>query len=334
MNDNPLVSVHMITYNHEKYIAEAIEGVLKQKTTFPFELVIGEDFSTDSTRKICLEYQKRYPNIIKLLQREKNIGMVPNFVDTLKNCKGKYVAFCEGDDYWIDEYKLQKQVEFLENNAKYSGACTDVVVIDETGKEIKLERPEFLTDTDITIEKLLNQPLGYPWIVYTPTLIIRNRIFPFDLLLTYSQFADTPSVFLALLEGPIRFLKCKSSIYRKHSQGFTQTEHSQKQEALYKDHCSLLEDLEKLANSSHLSLIRKKKKCLETVLILYDKTKSLSVKIILFLLLSTYLVAKDRRYLGFFSTSLKSWLYKEHPELYRKLKAMKAFLKLENAKGS
>ncbi|MCK3685171.1 glycosyltransferase [Maribellus sp. YY47] len=117
--DKPLVSVCMITYNHEPYIREAIEGVLKQKCNFPIELVIGEDCSTDNTRIICNDYAKEH-SFIKLLPSDKNLGMLPNFFRTINNSAGKYIAICEGDDYWIDPYKLQKQVDFLETNPDYS----------------------------------------------------------------------------------------------------------------------------------------------------------------------------------------------------------------------
>ena len=125
---NPLVSVHMITYNHEPYIAQAIEGVLNQKTDFPIELVIGEDCSTDRTREIVLEYQKKYPDVIIVITSEKNVGMQKNNYRTAKACRGKYIAFCEGDDYWHHPLKLQKQVEYLETHADvalvHSGADT------------------------------------------------------------------------------------------------------------------------------------------------------------------------------------------------------------------
>jgi len=108
-----MVSVCMITYNHEKYISQAIEGVLMQKTKYPIQLIIGEDCSTDSTRMICEEYAKNNQEIICLLPSDKNLGMMSNFIRTLDACDGKYIAFCEGDDYWIDPRKLQKQYDCL-----------------------------------------------------------------------------------------------------------------------------------------------------------------------------------------------------------------------------
>ena len=112
----PLVSVNMITYNHAPYIAQAIEGVLQQKGNFPVELVIGEDCSTDGTREIVLEYQKKHPDIIRVITSDKNVGMIKNGSRTQKACRGKYIAFCEGDDYWHHPYKLQKQVDYLESH--------------------------------------------------------------------------------------------------------------------------------------------------------------------------------------------------------------------------
>jgi glycosyltransferase involved in cell wall biosynthesis len=112
----PLVSVWMTTYNHEPYIARAMEGVLTQETAFPIELVIGEDCSTDRTREIVMEYQERRPDIIRIITSEQNVGLHENDRRVNKALRGKYVAFCEGDDYWIHPGKLQMQVEILEAN--------------------------------------------------------------------------------------------------------------------------------------------------------------------------------------------------------------------------
>lgn len=114
----PLVSICMITYNHESYIKQALNSVLMQKCDFLYEIIIGEDCSKDETLKICQEFSNRHPQI-KLLPTSTNLGMIPNFVRTLKACKGKYIAILEGDDYWCDPLKLKKQVDFLEANAEY-----------------------------------------------------------------------------------------------------------------------------------------------------------------------------------------------------------------------
>jgi glycosyltransferase involved in cell wall biosynthesis len=112
----PLVSVKMLTYNHAPYIAQAIEGVLMQKTSFRFELVIGEDCSTDGTREIVYDYAKRYPNIIRVITSDENVGAKKNSLRTDEACIGKYIAWCEGDDFWLRDDKLQMQVDYLEEH--------------------------------------------------------------------------------------------------------------------------------------------------------------------------------------------------------------------------
>lgn len=117
----PVVSIVMIAYNVEKYIEEAIESVLNQDTTYSYELVIGEDVSTDSTRQIALNYQSKYPDKIRVLEHPKNLGLTPNCVATHNACRGKYIALLDSDDYWTDNNKLQKQIDFLEKNPEYAG---------------------------------------------------------------------------------------------------------------------------------------------------------------------------------------------------------------------
>lgn len=121
----PLVSVKMITYNHEPYIRKAIEGVLMQKANFSFELVIGEDCSTDGARQIVFDYKEKYPEVIRVITSDTNVGMKKNALRTSRACRGKYIAFCEGDDYWHDQEKLQKQVNYLENHSKCGLTCSD-----------------------------------------------------------------------------------------------------------------------------------------------------------------------------------------------------------------
>ena len=124
---NLTVSVVMTTYGHENYITEAIEGVLMQECDFDIELIIANDCSPDNTddniKKIIKEHPKAH--LIKYFMHKKNIGMMPNFIWSLQQAKSKYIALCEGDDYWIDPYKLQKQVDFLEKNDSYGAVFTD-----------------------------------------------------------------------------------------------------------------------------------------------------------------------------------------------------------------
>ena len=136
-SDVPLVSVSCITYNHEPYIAQALDGFLMQKTNFPFEVIVHDDASTDRTAEIIREYEARFPKIIKPIyetenQYSKHDGSLERIMDAA--CKGKYIAFCEGDDYWIDENKLQMQMDFLEGNPEYSAYYSNIDGIDEQGK--------------------------------------------------------------------------------------------------------------------------------------------------------------------------------------------------------
>ena len=121
---DPVVSVCMTTYNQAAYISEAIESVLRQETSFPFELVIGEDCSADKTLEICRQYQTRQPGIIKLHPRHPNVGFAKNLALTWAECRGPYIAILEGDDLWCSPSKLQEQIDFLQANPNYSMCYT------------------------------------------------------------------------------------------------------------------------------------------------------------------------------------------------------------------
>lgn len=132
-NNSPTISILILTYNHEKYIRQCLESILCQKVMIPYELVISDDASIDNTVKILREYQSIHSNI-HILTNETNIGLIRNFEKGLKSCTGFYYATCAGDDYWVDEFKLQKQLEFLQNNSNYTLVYTDnSIFIEETG---------------------------------------------------------------------------------------------------------------------------------------------------------------------------------------------------------
>lgn len=144
----PLLSVCIQSFNHVKFIKECLDGILMQQTNFDFEILLGEDASTDGTREICIEYAKKYPDKIRLFlhHRENNISINGsptgrfNFLYNLYSAKGKYIALCEGDDYWTDPYKLQKQVDFLEANDDENICFTRALLL-KNGKEELQEIP-------------------------------------------------------------------------------------------------------------------------------------------------------------------------------------------------
>jgi len=137
MIKKPTVSVQMLTYNHEKFIRQAIESILKQKTNFYYNLIIADDCSIDETYCIIKDIINNHPkgHLIKYLRQDTNIGMQRNWFCSLSKCNGKYIATCEGDDYWIDPYKLQKQVDFLEKHPECVISYTRAKKVDEKGKD-------------------------------------------------------------------------------------------------------------------------------------------------------------------------------------------------------
>ena len=207
-----LVSVWMVTYNHEKYIAAALESILMQKTNFDFEIVIGEDKSTDRTRSIIKEYQQQYPTIIIPIYHDVNVGAMRNAYEfTLPLCKGKYIACLEGDDYWTDPLKLQKQVDFLETNEQYSMCFTSRKVIDEVNKKEKIE----LVKNDFTVDAILTG-----LIPFTQTIVLRNKKEIFNTLATLiDDVGDRPLGYACLMHGKVKMLEGVTAVYRFSGSG-------------------------------------------------------------------------------------------------------------------
>jgi glycosyltransferase involved in cell wall biosynthesis len=146
----PKVSVCMIAYNHGAYIRQAIERILSQDVDFPIELVIGDDCSKDDTAAICEEIAVRDPRV-RLLPREKNLGVMPNFSRTLRACSGEYIAVCEGDDFWTDQLKLKTQVSFLDSHPDYAGSTHQAqIIVDNVAVRLFKENvPATLTTRDL-----------------------------------------------------------------------------------------------------------------------------------------------------------------------------------------
>lgn len=137
MNNSPLISVGVMSYNQERYIRHTLDCLLAQQCSYSFEIIIGDDGSKDNSRAIILEYQQKHPGIIKIMPEAPNKGILRNYADIVKACSGKYIAFCHCDDYWHDPLKLEKQVSFLEKNPDYEFIHTNAnVYIENLDKTI------------------------------------------------------------------------------------------------------------------------------------------------------------------------------------------------------
>lgn len=166
------VSVVVITYNHEKYIRLALDSILMQNVDFAFEILIGDDCSTDQTAEIIGEYQQRFPHIIKAILRSENIGATKNLYDLFLKCAGDYIAILDGDDFWTDKLKLQTQINFLKNNDTYIGSTQRYSVVDENNNVTQevfcgLGRPE-------SGEYTINDFQKYIYYGHPGTLVFKN----------------------------------------------------------------------------------------------------------------------------------------------------------------
>ncbi len=209
------VSVCTVTYNHEKYITQCIESVLMQITNFDIEIIIGEDCSIDNTRAIIESYRKKYPNVIKPIYHDKNVGAIRNsFEFCIPKCSGQYIAALEGDDYWTDPDKLQKQVAFLEANPDYIACYHEAQLIDDEQKEIGT-LPEKGEEIDLTFESLLEKNR-----TATASVVFKNILNEEELECLRNMYpGDWALYFLLIKYGKIKYLDFLGSVYRLHKKG-------------------------------------------------------------------------------------------------------------------
>ena len=209
--DYNTISVIMITYGHEKFIRQAVEGVLMQKCNFNVELIIANDASPDKTSDIVYDIIKTNPNAnrIKYINRDKNIGGQNNFKDAFEQCKGKYIAHCEGDDYWTDPYKLQKQIDFLETNPDYVLTFHKIKILQPNGILVD----DFITkipENYQTIEALAQ----YGNYIHTPSIVYKNIIneLPFEMMI--SPIGDYFLYMIIAQHGKLKYFEESMAVYR------------------------------------------------------------------------------------------------------------------------
>lgn len=215
-----------MTYNHGRYIEQAIQGALNQHTNFPLEIVVGDDFSTDDTKEKVLMYARKHTQKIKFLDRpiggeyqekRNRLGRLYNFVDIMNNCSGKYIALLDGDDYWTDSLKLQKQVDFLEANSEYS-MCFHAVDVLKDGLVIN-QIPFGLTKDTFTTTDLVDR-----WFYPTCSIVFRrSAITAFPKWFTEVASGDMALVHVLSKSGKIKYLDEKMGVYRLHGGGISNT---------------------------------------------------------------------------------------------------------------
>lgn len=222
----PLVSITVATYQHVKYIKQCLDGILMQKTTFPIEVILGEDGSIDGTQQICIEYAEKYPDIIRLFIRDRNLsqfkddrGIVIRFngIWNRMSARGKYIAWCEGDDYWIDPLKLQKQVDFLETNPDYSMCFHNAIKLFENN-QVEIFN-SYKCDCDLNIHDAIHD-----WVVPTASIVGRKDViahYPSWLSRIYS--GDYSTILLCVHSGKVRYFNNIMSIYRMSYTGTSMT---------------------------------------------------------------------------------------------------------------
>jgi len=220
------VSVCVPTFNHKHYISRMLDGALEQKTTFPFEIVIGDDGSTDGSQEIIHSYQEQYPDIITAFLHTENQGPFEprefagrnNVLQLLKACQGQYVAMCEGDDYWTDPYKLQKQVDFMESNPDFSICHHNMLVTYEDGSESHTFNKE-----NQALISTIDDILQDRWFMATASWLYRNYFLTENFAEWHATAAagDWALSIQLAAKGKIAYLPEVMGVYRKHSAGLS-----------------------------------------------------------------------------------------------------------------
>ena len=209
------LSVFVVTYNQEKYIRECLDSILMQKVDFEYEVIIGEDCSSDSTPKICDEYAEKYP-FIHVCHHPQNIGLLKNWEFVMNRCQGEYIALIEGDDYWIDKNKLQRQVEWLEAHPEYMLTFTRAEILYEDGaKEGQEKYLPYLEEGEYSVEDICSS-----FKVLSSSTVIRNCLQPIH----YSNqllYADTYTFIELCKRGKAYCLGFLTTKYRIHKRNLS-----------------------------------------------------------------------------------------------------------------
>jgi glycosyltransferase involved in cell wall biosynthesis len=248
------VSVAILTYNQKEFIGKAIESALSQKTNFDIEILVGDDCSTDGAQETILAYQEKYPDKVKAVLHSKNLGQngLFNTIETLQLAKGTYIAPMDGDDYWIDDQKLQRQVDFMEAHPDFSACFHNALITYEDGTPShELNAPdqkEVITAADLVGEDEI-------WFMATSAVMFKNGIMRYPEWFLKSSSGDIPRYVILAKHGPIGYVPGVMSVYRKNRGGASFKDHYRDARFLY-NRIAMYEGIDKELDYNYHSLLR------------------------------------------------------------------------------
>lgn len=272
------ISILLLTYNHESYVRQALDSIIMQKINVSYEIIILDDASTDHTPNILREYKKKYPSKISLyLKKINHCHPTKNVYFLLSKARGRYYAFLEGDDYWIDDLKIQKQYDFLENHRQYSGCMTDLIVVDENNSEIEFSAFQKKENNIYVLEDLRNlRSTGMTVSFFAKNYFSKNKyriIYKADRMM-----GDITNYMLCLLRGDIYQIDEKMAAYRYVSISGKSNFNSIHHENFYRDYIQVRYWL-RLEN--YLCSIDKNNKIIPLLDIMRRITKEYPTKVVL-----------------------------------------------------
>jgi glycosyltransferase involved in cell wall biosynthesis len=281
---HPKVSVILLTYNHEDYIAQSIESILNQETNFDFEIILGEDDSTDDTRKICLEYAEKFPSKIRLFLHSKQNKIAANGVPngkfnllySIEMCRGKYIAICEGDDYWQNPAKLQLQADFFDENPDYKTITTDFskLYVFNNSNKVAFNRNVKNELSDRTIEPIHIFEKQVK-IMRMCTYFIRAEVLKSFFPLLMETGGDIQIILHAFHLGKIKYLATDTATYRVMNESASKSKDFSKRQRFLANYIAFME-----IAINHYNLGDKEKSYLKKQKMMYDLRESSERKLV------------------------------------------------------
>ncbi len=250
---NPIITVCVLCYNQNAYISKCIESILSQETEYSFELLIGDDCSTDGGLETCKHYQESHPDKIKLIANNPNQGLISNYINLLSNARGKYIAVCGGDDYWCDTHKLQKQTDFLQANPDFSMCFTNAY--EESNFSWEGYRKTVFAEIPQN-QEFKGEDIILKWVIPASSVMFCNGLVDFSFLTKRKYYAEDLATYLKLAEyGKIYGMADISTVYVRHKESITNAQ--LKQDKAIRNYTTTLQSIDEELNGKYHSIIRK-----------------------------------------------------------------------------